>query len=128
MSSSALDASGLLALLNQEPGDQEVAAALRAGTAISTVNLSEVVAKLADAGMPEAAIRAALATLPLEAIAFDEELAYACGVLRPLTRRAGLSFGDRACLALAQQLAVPALTADRAWSQLQLGIGVRVVR
>ena len=45
------------------------------------------------------------------------------------TRKLGLSLGDRACLALAKRLRVPAYTADRAWAAVQVpGIVVRTVR
>jgi ribonuclease VapC len=40
----------------------------------------------------------------------------------------GLSFGDRACLALAKSLVAPALTADRSWARLDLGIAIEVIR
>ena len=128
MSSWVLDTSALMALINQEPGAQQVAQSVRDGAAISAVNLCEVVAKLAEAGSVEADIRAVLATIPLEAVDFDAELAYRAGLLRPLTRHAGLSLGDRACLALAARLGLPALTGDRAWAGLQLGITVQVIR
>lgn len=48
-----LDASALLALLNQEQGSDVVAASIPEAI-ISTVNLSEVISKLVDAGLPEA--------------------------------------------------------------------------
>lgn len=48
--------------------------------------------------------------------------------LRPLTRSAGLSLGDRACVALARRLALPALTADRAWTGLDLGVELHQIR
>ena len=44
------------------------------------------------------------------------------------TRGLGLSFGDRACLALAQRLGGTALTADRSWARLELDIRVEVIR
>ena len=113
----ALDASALLALLQQEPG-ADVVAALLSRCLISAVNLSEVVAKLTDHGMPAEDIRAALDGLPLDVRPFDPEAAYAAGALRRVTRGDGLSFGDRACLALANQLGLEAVTADRAWSRL----------
>lgn len=128
MSNVILDASALLALLNQEPGSDVVAAAMRDGAAIGTVNLSEVVAKLAEAGMPETDIRTALNPLPLEVMPFDSELAFVAGSLRPLTRAAGLSLGDRACLALGQRLRVPVLTTDAAWQNLALGVDVSLAR
>ena len=112
-----LDASAVLALLQGEPGVDVVLQALPRG-AISAVNLSEIVAKLADHGMPVDAVRAALDGLPLEVHAFDRDAAYAAGELRRATKRAGLSFGDRACLALAGRLGSMAVTADRAWASL----------
>jgi PIN domain nuclease of toxin-antitoxin system len=122
-----LDASALLALLNSEPGATLVAAAL-SGATISAVNLSEVVAKLAEAEMPGDAIREAIQGLPMEVVPFDQEQAYEAGLLRPFTRGAGLSLGDRACLALARRLALPALTADRRWEGLGVGVVVQVIR
>lgn len=128
MSKWVLDASALLALLNNEPGAEQVMAALLEGAAISAVNLSEVTAKLADVGMPEAEIRQALGPLPMEVVSFDAESAYQTGLLRVQTREAGLSLGDRACLALAKQLGNPALTAERAWGRLKSDIQVRLIR
>src|SRR5713226_7460926 len=114
MTSCVLDASALLAFLNQERGHERVAEAIRNGAALSVVNLSEVVSKLSTEGMPELLIHEALDPISLTIIDLDARLAYQVGLLRPLTRRLGLSLGDRACLALAQSLDLPALTADRA--------------
>jgi len=122
-----IDASALLALLNAEPGADIVAEALPGGV-ISAVNLSEVVAKLCQAGMPEAAIQQALKPLGLEVAPFDEEQAYQAGLLRGATQSAGLSLGDRACLSLAQTLGVVALTADKTWLELSLDAAVKVIR
>ena len=121
------DASALLLVLNDEPGGTELAEDL-GDAVISTVNLSEVVAKLADAGLPEDELREALAGLPLEIIPFDEAMAFAAGLLRPTTRARGLSMGDRACLSLAVALGLPVVTVDRAWQGLRLGIEIRVAR
>lgn len=128
MSQGVLDASALLALLNQERGSERVAAIITDKAAMSTVNFSEVVAKLSNDGMPNEMIRDLLDSLELEVIDFDTELAYQTGLLRPLTKHAGLSLGDRACLALAQHLRLPALTTDRVWETLSLGIPVQVIR
>jgi len=122
-----LDASALLALLNREPGHEEIAVVIQ-DAAISAVNLSEVAGKLADRGMPGEAIREALEGLALEIHDFDHELAFQAGVLHPLTRSKGLSLGDRACLALGQRLNLPVLTTDRIWGGLDLGVQVRLVR
>ena len=122
-----MDASALLALLNNEAGAALVGEALP-GAAISAVNLSEVVGKLAEAGMPESAIRDALTELALDVVPFDLEHAYEAGMLRLSTRDVGLSLGDRACVSLAMRLGVTALTADRAWQDLWGGKVVRVIR
>lgn len=116
-----LDASAVLALLQGEAGADIVADLLPRG-AMSAVNLSEVVAKLTDHGMPADAARTALDGLPIEVHPFDRDAAYAAGELRRVTRGAGLSLGDRACLALAMRLGVPAVTADRAWASLAADI------
>ena len=122
-----MDASAILALLNAEPGAPEVAVAVpEAG--ISSVNLSEVVAKLVEGGMPGEATREALHVLELEVVPFDTQQAYDAGFLRDSTRSLGLSFGDRACLGLARQLGLPVLTTDRNWSRLEAGIEVRLAR
>jgi ribonuclease VapC len=127
VSKTVIDASALLALLNAEPGADIVADALPDG-AISAVNLSEVIAGLSAAGMPENAIRQALRSLGLEIIPFDEEQAYQAGLLYTSTRDAGLSLGDRACLGLAVTLGISALTADRVWAGLPVGITIQVIR
>jgi ribonuclease VapC len=44
----------------------------------------------------------------------DEALALMIAELLPSNRSMGLSLGDRACLALALKLNLPALTADKA--------------
>lgn len=128
MSSTVLDASALLALLNQEEGSEQVVESVAAGATVGAVNLSEVVSKLSLAGMPEPLIREALDPLGLEIVAFDVELAYRAALLAGPTRNAGLSLGDRACLALAAQLGLPALTADRAWRNLALQVQIHVIR
>lgn len=126
MASVVMDASALLVLLNREPGAAQVGEALPEAV-ISTVNLAEVIGKLVDAGMPEEAVRGLLEGLSIRVLPFDLGDAYATGLLRATTRRAGLSLGDRACLALAAKLGRPALTTDRAWKRIRSGATVRVV-
>lgn len=41
-------------------------------------------------------------------------------------RKAGLSLGDRACLALVGLLGTPALTTDRLWAEVPLGEPFRI--
>jgi PIN domain nuclease of toxin-antitoxin system len=124
-----LDASALLALLLGEPGADKVRATL-ADSAVASVNLSEIVGYFARNGVAEKDIRLVLDPLPIARPPFDEGLAYAAGMLLPTTRKAGLSFGDRACLALASRLGVQALTADRSWQGIAevVGVDVDVIR
>jgi ribonuclease VapC len=49
------------------------------------------------------------------------------GRLRGLTVEAGLSLGDRFCLALAKRDKLPAWTADKKWREIPDAAGVKVV-
>ena len=95
---------------------------------ISSVNLAEVVAKMAEDGRNEDTIRATLRAFPLAIVPFDEALAMETGLLRRSTHRLGLSLGDRACLALAKHLGLPAYTTEGAWETSNVGAEVIVVR
>ena len=127
MSDFVLDASAVLALINSEPGADTVADAIASAT-ISAVNFAEVVSRLAHSGMPGNAIRGAMQLLSLDVMSFDEQQAHDAGLLRPSTRRHGLSLGDRCCLGLARKLGLPAIKADRAWADLGLDIDIRLIR
>lgn len=122
-----LDASALLAILNREPGSEQWADAVADGL-ISAVNLSEVVARLLDLGMPVADIRRAIDPLDLEVVPFEAVQAWTAGLLRPATKAAGLSLGDRACLALGRRMKLPVLTADGVWKIPKVGVQVRLMR
>ena len=117
MTIAVLDASALLALLLGERGSDTVQAVL-ADSAMSIVNLCEVIGHYARNGVAEGDIRQVLEPLPIVLHPFDADQAYSVGLLLPATKPFGLSFGDRACLALAQRLGVKALTADRAWRDI----------
>ena len=127
MSEIVLDASALMAVLREEPGAATVEAVLD-HAAISAVNLSEVQAKLVERGTAAELAWSSLVDLDLEVVDFDAAQARVAGNLRSLTYAQGLSLGDRACLALAQALGLPAMTADRAWAGLEVGIEIRTVR
>jgi len=123
-----LDASALLAYLQRERGHAEVVPVLE-DSAISAVNLSEVLQKAIAAGVPTEGFEADLQAVGVRVHAFDAEDAAAAAEMWPRTRKLGLSLGDRACLALARRLAAPAYTADRAWIAVKLpGVTVRAIR
>lgn len=114
-----LDASALLALLDGEAGAGTVAKYVEAGTAtISSVTYAEVAGKLSDYGVPDAEVRTVLGSLGLTVEPFTESPALMSAVLRARTRHAGLSLGDRACLALAHHAKAIAVTGDRVWQGL----------
>ena len=112
-----LGSSAVIALLANEPGADTVRETLP-GALLSAVNLAEIVAKLSERGMPPAEAASLVDAIGIEVIEFDAPQAVQSGALRPSTRSAGLSLGDRACLALADARGLTALTADTAWSQL----------
>lgn len=91
-------------------------------------NGSEVVSKLAREDIAIGVIREWIAALQLDVRPFDRDLAFAAGALLPATRDRGLSLGDRACLALAQELGRTALTTDRAWRDVDVGVAIEVIR
>jgi PIN domain nuclease of toxin-antitoxin system len=122
-----LDASALLAFLNEEPGAERVGELLDSAV-VSSVNMSEVITKLIDAQMPEGEIELVLTYLSCEVHPFEFDDAWYTARLRPLTKEKGLSLGDRACLGLARKLGVPAVTADKAWQRLKLDVPVEVIR
>jgi ribonuclease VapC len=125
-----LDASALLAFLNSEMGAEAVEARMAEGASMSSVNLSEVVAKLNERGMPLLEIKNVVSDLGLQIEPFDEGSAYVTGELRQLTKQAGLSLGDRSCLALGIRDGRSVLTADRAWQDVVHipGLTVELIR
>ena len=127
MTAYVADASAILAMLEGEPGHKLVATKL-SEIVISTVNLAEVVSGLINKGFSAASARRTAQTLEIETHPFDRDLALTVGTLREATRSLGLSLGDRACLALARHLELPVLTADRVWTELDIGVEVRLIR
>ena len=122
-----LDASALLAFLQGEPGADLVRLVLDR-SAMSTANWSEVCQRAIARELDVADLRDDVLGLGVQLAPMTALDAENAAILWPTTRPAGLSLGDRACLALAQRLDVPALTADRAWLDLSLSISVRAIR
>ncbi len=119
MSRYVLDASAVLALLNQEPGMNQVEPILEE-SAISSVNVSETLAKLIDGGLSPDEAQESFDLLSIAVIDFDKEQAEIAAQLRSSTRKKGLSLGDRCCLALGLKTGFEVVTAERQWSNLKL--------
>ena len=129
MNDSVVDASSVLAVMRNEPGADAVRQALAEGEVfISSVNVTEVVTKLIDWGVAYADAVVALRELNLTCVQYTEELSLQAAALRPQTRTLGLSIGDRACLAVGLASRLRVLTADRAWSALQLPLTIVQIR
>jgi ribonuclease VapC len=126
MTAIVLDASALLAMLRDEAGGAMVAGAI-AGARMSAVNFAEVVSHFIHAGMPPDEVDAMLAPLPLIVVEADAALATKAGRLRRATAEAGLSLGDRFCLALAARDGLPAWTADRQWRRIAKKIDAEIL-
>lgn len=128
-----LDASALLAYLRDETGADVVADAIATGAVISTVNLGEVLSRVADRGADPSRVARQMSDRglldgALAVESFTTADAIEIARLRPLTHDDGLSLGDRACLALARRLDAPVFTADTAWSRLEVRIDLRQIR
>ncbi len=123
-----LDASAVLAYLNQEAGSDAIEEVLASNPLMNTVNVAEVVGKLTDRGMPLNDIRDVMVSLNMLIVPFDEQMAETCGRLQAETRRFGLSLGDRACLALAVIRHCPVITCDAIWQSVPLPVAILLAR
>ena len=122
-----LDASAILAFLQAEPGDDLVRQALHDDTCLlSAANHSEVIAKAIDRGADAQALQAVLAELAYTVVDVKAEDGTQAGLMRDITRKIGLSLGDRLCLATAQRLQARVLTADRPWLTVARSLHVDV--
>jgi ribonuclease VapC len=127
MNKIVLDASAMLALLNQEAGWEIVEQHLPQSI-MSTVNLSEVMTVLINIGAPLKEAEMAVTELVKEIIVFDQQQACIAANLRKSTKLYGLSLGDRVCLALAQVKNVSVLTADKSWGKLKHPVKICFIR
>jgi ribonuclease VapC len=121
------DTSAILAMVAGEPGD-EVAFSLAHEAVVSAVNYAEVVTKVVEWGYPDGFAEDLFKVMNIDIVQFDADQATYTGILRVKTRSKGLSLGDRACLSLAHTLGATALTADRAWADLDVGVPVQLIR
>ncbi|GAA1481647.1 PIN domain-containing protein [Gordonia sinesedis] len=125
-----LDASAVLAVLNDEPGAGLVEEAIRAGGAVmSAANLAEVLGKVVDVEGDIAAVTGTLRAAGVEIVPVDADDAAVAAAIRQVEGGTALSLGDRCALALAARHDPPVvLTADRAWGALDLPLTVTSIR
>ena len=127
MTGYVLDSSAALAVVLGERGSDYVWDRLE-GARMSAVNFAEVVTRLTALGASEEASRLVIDNYTARVVPFDVDQAQVAGAMFALTRLQGLSLGDRACLALARSLGCVALTGDRAWTQVDVGVQVEQFR
>lgn len=122
-----LDASALLALINQEKG-AEVVKAYFPNVIMSAVNVSEVATILHKTGIPASDVTLILKDLLQTIIPFEKSQIYQAAFLRENTKHLGLSFADRACLALGLINKQTIVTADKVWAKLPLDVTIKLIR
>lgn len=123
-----MDSSSLLALTRGERGFETVQELIhREDCVISSVNMAEVGTKLIEYGLPPGELPRIVQQLQIDVIDFNTEQAILSAQMRPLTRAAGLSMGDRACLALTKLVAGIAVTTDQAWQDVRISADVQVL-
>jgi len=127
VSSVVLDTSALLALVHGESGAERVQSVCR-GASISTVNLAEALAKMQGRGIDRRLAVELLDALEMTVCDFDRDQAISAASFRNATKAKGLSLGDRCCLALALSRRLPALTADRTWRHVEVGVEIELIR
>lgn len=110
-----------------------MATALTQGSVMSSINWAETLTKLAERGQDPDLVATQLTNQgllnnALEIYPTDESLARSIAKLRVPTQPWGLSLGDRACLALALSLNLPAFIRYRIWTNLNIGVSVTLIR
>jgi len=110
---SVVDASVVLAWLQDEPGADEAEPLLMEGI-IGAANWSEVLQKSSQHGVDAEPVARLLASFGLRVMDVTQEDAEAAaGFWRA---GGGLSLADRLCLALGQRLGLSVATTDRRWA------------
>jgi PIN domain nuclease of toxin-antitoxin system len=110
---SILDASALLAFLQNEIGTDVVEGLLEQGAGCSAVNWAEVKQKVIQHNGDWLVAAALLGSYELEILDATVNVAEAAASL--WKSNSTLSLGDRFCLATAAEFNIPAWTADKAW-------------
>jgi ribonuclease VapC len=119
------DSSAIFAAILGEPGGDDVFDRIE-DAIVSTVNVAEVYTYAAINGFPTEAIDAFFADTGIAIEPFSQDQAVTAGVFAAKTRKAGLSIGDRACLALGAAHDAEVLTADHPWEAVANDLGVAI--
>lgn len=123
-----LDASALLALIQNEPGTEIIKSLLKVSV-MSTVNITETLSVLQRADITPKEGLTLITNIITTIIPFDLELAELTANIHPLVKSKGLSLADRACIALGIKLQIPIYTADKIWAELNLdNVNIKVIR
>ncbi len=122
------DASVLIALISEEKYNHELKK-LVSKSVTSSVNLAEVARYFIEKkSVSKEQIKGIIEQLT-EVMIFDDKQAYISAELALITKKHGLSLGDRACLALALTTGYPVYTADRIWTDINFtDITVKLIR
>ena len=123
-----LDASALLALIQEETG-AEIIKPLLKFSVMSAVNVTETLSVLQRTNISPEEGLTLITDIVTTIVPFDLEQAEQVAKLHPLVQPQGLSLADRACIALGIRLQIPIYTADRIWDELKLdNIDIRLIR
>ena len=117
----------MLAVLHRERGHEKVIPYFDGGF-VSAVNYAEVLKKFIERGMELLATRQLVQNLAVVVVPFDNLQAAETARIWPHIRSLGLSFADRACLALGIVNSVPVVTADGRIGQAKLPVEVKLIR
>jgi PIN domain nuclease of toxin-antitoxin system len=122
-----IDSSVFVAAINKEPGGDKLAAYLDESV-IPVTTYTEVVTRLLDAEMLFDKADRLMSDFRVPIVDVTFALAKRAAEFRSATRPCGLSMGDRICLALAESIGGTAVTADRQWASVNLGISIELIR
>jgi len=123
-----LDASALLALIQEETG-AEIIKPLLKFSVMSAVNVTETLSVLQRTNISPEEGLTLITDIVTTIVPFDLEQAEQVAKLHPLVQPQGLSLADRACIALGIKLQIPIYTADRIWDEIKLdNIDIRLIR
>jgi ribonuclease VapC len=112
-----LDASALLAIVFEEKGRDQVHKILHK-CAMSAVNLTEAIGKIAQRGASLDEAWDHISALEIPILSYDEATAREAVRFCDLAWTRGMSLGDRVCIATALIHGLVAVTADRRWPTL----------